>query len=123
MILLDSNLLIYSAQDEFTFLRVLIQDEGTYLSAVSKLETLGYNRLSIEERTYFENLFKSATVLSITNAVVDKAVELRQQRKMSVGDCIIATTALLNGYALYTNNTKDFLHIPGLTVVNPLNEQ
>lgn len=42
---------------------------------------------------------------------------------MSPGDCLIAATALLNGFDLYTNNTNDFIHIPGLTVVNPLTEQ
>lgn len=122
MRLLDSNLLIYSAQDEYKFLRSLIQDKQTHLSAASKVETLGYHRLSAGERLYFEGLFKAATVLSITDEVVDKAVELRQQKRMSLGDCLIAATALLNGFALYTNNTDDFTHILGLTVVNPLKE-
>ncbi|GAB3640977.1 type II toxin-antitoxin system VapC family toxin [Spirosoma arcticum] len=123
MRLLDFNLLIYSAQDEYKFLRSLIRDRQTYLSAASKVETLGYHKLSTDERLYFEDIFKSATVLSITDDVVDKAVELRQQKRMSFGDSIIAATALLNGFDLYTNNTNDFIHIPGLTVVNPLNEQ
>ena len=111
MIVLDSNLLIYSAQNGFAFLRVLIRDGETYLSAASKLDTLGYSRLSADERTYFENVFNTATVLSITDDIIDKAVELRQQKKMSVGDCIIAATALLNNCELYTKNTKDFIHI------------
>ena len=123
MRLLDSNLLIYSAQDEYEFLRSLIRDRQTYLSAASKVETLGYYNLSTNERLYFEAVFKSATLLSITDDVVDKAVELRQLKNMSLGDCLIAATALLNGFSLYTNNTDDFTHIPGLTVVNPLNEQ
>ena len=82
-----------------------------------------YSRLSAAERTYFENVFNTTTVLSVTDDIIDKAVELRQQKKMSVGDCLIAATSLLNNCELYTNNTKDFIHIPGLTVVNPLNEQ
>ena len=120
MRILDSNLLIYSAQEEFAFLRPLIRDRETYLSAVSKIETLGYHKLSADEHQYFEDVFTSATVLFISDDVIDKATELRQQKKMSVGDCIIAATALLNDLELHTNNTKDFTHITGLTVVNPL---
>lgn len=120
MKLLDSNLLIYSAQDKFAFLRDLIRKPQTYLSVVSTIETLGYHKLSAFERLYFEGIFVSATVLPITDAVIDKAVELRQQKNMSLGDCLIAATALLNRFELYTNNTADFIHIPGLTVVNPL---
>ncbi len=84
------------------------------------METLGYPKLSVDERLYFEEIFRTAVVLSLTDDVVDKAVELRQQKKMSLGDCLIAATALLNGFDLYTNNTTDFTHISGLTVVNPL---
>jgi|GEM_PF-5806883 len=35
MIVLDSNLVIYSAQDGFAFLRTLIQDGETCLSAAN----------------------------------------------------------------------------------------
>lgn len=34
-------------------------------------------------------------------------------------DALIAAIALSNGYALATRNTKDFLHIDGLTLYNP----
>lgn len=122
MRILDSNLLIYSAQEEFSFLRPLIRDKETYLSAVSKIETLGYSKLSADERQYFEDVFTSSTVLVVSNDVIDKATELRQQKKMSIGDAIIAANALLNDLELYTRNTKDFTHITGLTVVNPLDE-
>lgn len=115
----DSNLLIYSAQDEFAFLRPALRDVGTYLSAASKIETLGYHKLTPQERQYFIDLFDTATTLSISDEIVDKAVELRQQRRMSIGDCLIAATALLNGFELHTRNTADFIHIPNLTVVNP----
>ena len=123
MRILDSNLLIYSAQDEYRFLRPLIHDDQTRLSAASKVEMLGYHKLSAGERLYFESLFKTASVLSISDEVVNKAVELRQQKRMSLGDCLIAATALLNGFDLYTNNADDFIHISGLTVINPLTEQ
>ncbi len=42
---------------------------------------------------------------------------------MSLGDSLIAATAILNNLALVTNNTKDFQWIDSLTIINPFDEQ
>lgn len=91
------------------------------ISVITKIEALGYHKLPADDKDYFETLFNSITILPITDAIIDRAIELRGQKKMSLGDCLIAATALLNGLDLYTNNTTDFVHIQGLTIVNPLN--
>ncbi len=48
------------------------------------------------------------------------AVSLRQSRKMSLGDALVAATALVFGRELLTRNVKDFAGVPGLVVVDPL---
>lgn len=123
MKLIDSNLVIYAAKLQYTFLRPLIIDIGSCLSIISKLEALGFRNLTADDKTYLEGVFRTAKVYPINDAVINQAILLRQAKKMSTGDSIIAATALLNGFDLYTNNADDFIHIPGLTVVNPLNEQ
>lgn len=120
MRIFDSNLVIYAAQTDFAFLRVMLWESETCLSVVSKIETLGYHRLTANERQYFTDVFDAIPLFAITPEIIDKAVDLRQRRKMSLGDAIIAATALLNGFDLYTRNTADFTHIPGLVVVNPI---
>ena len=45
---------------------------------------------------------------------------LRQARKMSLGDSLIAATALVFGRQLLTRNVQDFASVPGLVVVDPL---
>jgi toxin FitB len=120
MRIFDSNLLIYSAQDQYAFLRNQIYEVGTCLSAASKIETLGFHKLTDTERDYFETIFRTVPVYSITDEIVEKAVDLRRTRKMSIGDAIIGATALLNGFELHTRNTADFMHIPDLVVINPL---
>ena len=120
MKIFDSNLVIYSSLDKYQELRPLITASGVFVSAVTRVETLGYHQLAAEDKAYFEAFFETASIIPITDSVIDKATELRQQKKMSVGDAIIAATALLNDLELYTNNTKDFAHIAGLMVVNPL---
>lgn len=122
MKIFDSNLIIYSSLDKYRQLRPLIASTNVFVSAVTKIETLGYHKLPDEDKAYFEAFFQTANVLPITESVINKATESRQQRKMSVGDCIIAATALLHDLDFYANNTKDFVHILGLTVVNPLYE-
>ena len=59
-------------------------------------------------------------VIPVTDAVVASAVTLRQARKLSLGDALIAATALLARRPLLTHNVKDFAWIPGLTVTDLL---
>lgn len=47
-------------------------------------------------------------------------ISLRQTRKMSLGDALIAATALVVGRELHTHNIKDYEGIPGLIVIDPI---
>ena len=118
--ILDSNLIIYSAQPEYPGLRRLVSADTCSVSAITVVEVLGYHKLSQLVRTQFEKFFAAANVLPITDAVVASAVALRQARKMSLGDALIAARALLARRPLLTHNVKDFAWIAGLTVVDPL---
>ncbi len=51
--------------------------------------------------------------------VIVQAIQLRQQKKMKLGDAIIAATAVTYGIPLVTRNEDDFKHIPGLDLRNP----
>lgn len=42
------------------------------------------------------------------------AIQLRQQRKISLGDAVIAAIALVKHLTLQTNDTKDFKWISSL---------
>lgn len=59
MFLLDSNIIIYSADSSFDYLRSLIKNENSYVSQISKLEVLGYRNLDVKSKIYFENVFYS----------------------------------------------------------------
>ena len=119
MMLLDSNVIIYAAQAEHQFLRDLIARHSPYVSAVSYLEVLGYHRLKTHDRKYFELFFDAAEVLEISQKIVIKVVELRQIQKMSLGDSLIAATALINDLILVTRNTEDFSWITQLKLLDP----
>ncbi|HET6575812.1 MAG TPA: type II toxin-antitoxin system VapC family toxin [Fimbriiglobus sp.] len=117
--LLDSNVIIYSAQPDHAELRRFIAENVPAVSAVSIVEVIGYHRLAEGDRHYFEEFFAVAEVLPITPVILDQAVRLRQARKMGLGDAIVAATALVHRRTLVTRNTKDFDHIAGLALHDP----
>lgn len=117
--LLDGNIIIYAAQPEHSQLRELIAEHSPAVSALSYLEVLGYYRLTESQRQYFEEFFQVAQVLPVSQDVLIQAVALRQQRRMTLGDAIIAGTALVYELTLITRNVDDFRWIAELHLLNP----
>ena len=120
MKLLDSNFLIYSPQPAFAHLLPLLVDPNCFVSEITRLEVLGFHRLTDVEKNYYERVFLQKTVLPITSDIINLAILYRQARKMSVGDSIHAATAFLHNLELQTRNVSDFSHISGLKVNNPI---
>ena len=121
--LLDSNIIIYAALPEYVTLQDFIAKHAPAVSAISRVEVLGYHLGNAKDRRIFEEFFAAATVLPLSDSVLSKAVELRQIRKMSLGDALIAGTALAHGLTLVTKDTQDFQWIDGLTLLDPLESQ
>jgi predicted nucleic acid-binding protein len=117
--LLDSNIIIYAAQPENSKLREFIAEHEPVVSALSYPETLGYHRLSKLEKLFLEEFFSVSLVIPISQSVLDRAVMLRQIRPMSLGDAIIAGTALSHNYQLVTRNIRDFQWIEDVQLLNP----
>ncbi|CAK8721006.1 PIN domain-containing protein [Candidatus Electronema halotolerans] len=120
--LLDSNAIIYSVKPEFDTLRQLIAEQNPAVSAISYVEVLGYHKLTASDKEDFIEFFGIALIISVSQPVLEQAVALRQQRRMSLGDSIIAATALLNDLTLVTANVTDFHWIDNIKLMNPLTE-
>lgn len=119
MRLLDSNIVIYSAQPDHDWLRTEIMSEPFAVSQAGRVEVLGWHRITPEDKNDLEAFLAAGSLLSITDAIADRAIELRQQKKMSLGDAFIAATALEHDLELATRNMDDYKHITGLRLVNP----
>lgn len=119
MMLIDSNIIIYAAKPEYSELRKFIAEHAPAVSAVSYVEVLGYHKLSEQERQYFEEFFAATNILAISHEVLERAVRLRQMRKMTLGDSLVAGTALVHELTLVTRNTKDFDWIDKISLLNP----
>jgi toxin FitB len=120
MIILDTNIIIYASLPDFANLRHLIQNSQNSASIISKVEVLGYQSIKESDKLLFETTFKTLQLFPVNLEIIDKAIELRQQKKMSLGDSIIAATALIFDAELYTRNVNDFKHIPNIKVLNPI---
>ena len=118
--LLDSNILIYAAEPGYDNVRQLIAEIEPVVSAISKVEVLGYHKLNDDQRARLEQLFRLLPVLPVTDDVVEIAIKLRQKRRMSLGDALIAATALSFGLTLVTANVKDYAWVEELELVNPV---
>ncbi len=118
--LLDSNAVIYAIKPEFTHLRELIIEHNPSVSAITYLEVLGYHQLTSEDESDFKKFFQVTSIIPISQSILEQAVNLRQERKMSLGDALIAATALLGNLVLVTANSRDFQWITNIRLINPL---
>ena len=118
--ILDSNIIIYSARPEYVQLARYLQANQAIVrgSLISTIEVLGFSRLAPKDKLTFETYLASVEILPLGREVVTEAIRLRQQRKRSLGDSIIAATALLYNFPVLTNNTADFDDIAGLKVIS-----
>ena len=123
MRLLDSNIVIYAAQPANEWLRMEMLAQPFAVSQTTRVEVLGWHRITPEDKRDLQDFLLAGTVLSITDTIADRASVLRQEKRMSLGDAFIAATALVHGYELATRNTADFDHIPDLRLLNPFDRQ
>jgi predicted nucleic acid-binding protein len=120
MIIADTNLIIYSVPAANAALNAWFAKEAPFVSVVSYVEALGYHRHTAEDKLALEKFFARSVMLEIDKQVLMKAIELKQMRRMKLGDALIAATALVHDCTLATHNTADFAWIPNLSLVDPV---
>ena len=76
--LLDSNILIYGANGEHPALDVILDRTDLAAASVTRIETLGFHRLSEIERRWLETTFERMKILALDDAVAARAIALRQ---------------------------------------------
>lgn len=122
MMIADSNLIIYAASGKYPALMDWFAKNKPAVSVVSLVEALGYHKLKDEEKAALESFFAELNAIYLSPEIVQHAILLRQQRAMSLGDAIIAATALNANATLATHNLKDFEWINALAVLDPIRE-
>lgn len=119
MVLLDSNIIINGSKPSHSALRKYIAETPHCVSVISWIEVLGYSEINPEEHSFLDDFFDIVATFDLTDSVVQRAISLRTRRRMTLGDSIIAATAIEFGLQLLTYNTKDFSWIVELHLISP----
>ena len=123
--LIDSNAVIdiLSAnyhKEGIAFIRKVV-DAGINISAITKIEILGFTNYDSEYLHARENFISNSKIFQIDDNVIDETISIRRKYKIKLPDAIIAATALLNSFILITHNRKDFNGIKGIQIIDPHN--
>ena len=122
MILADSNLIIYAASGNYPALVEWFAENKPAVSAISLVEVLGYHKLDAKEKKILTSLFADLETIYPDEAIFQKAIALRQKQAISLGDALIAATALHRRMVLATRNTDDFSWVESLELLNPVSD-
>ncbi len=125
--LLDTNTIIYFLdshlpEKSLDFIESALDDTGSFLSVISKMELLGWQAPAGKPLHQIERFIEDSFVFPLTDSIVDKTIELRKTQKIKLPDAIIAATALVHAYTLMSRNDDDFRKIPGLKYCNPFTD-
>ena len=121
MRLLDTNIVIYATRAEHRWLRDWIQEEPYRVSSITRVEALGFRELSEMDKAAMDILFIAPVLIPVGLRIEERAIALKQQKRIGLGDSLIAATALVFDFELVTRNVRDFEWIEGLKVINPFN--
>ena len=120
--LIDSNVLIDYVAQRFVPVQLLkldaIFDTELNVSIITKIETLGFNAPSDEEKKMLQ-FFSVTNIIALTDDISQLTIHLRKTMKLKTPDAIIAAIALVYNHTLLSRNLSDFKNIPGFTVIDP----
>jgi len=117
--LLDTNIVIYAYQPDGAWLDPWTSHPDAAIASVTRIEALGFAGISPEEETAILDFVNASPTYLLDDEVIEQAIQLRQQKKMKLGDAIVAATDVAYNIPLVTRNEDDFKHIPGLDLKNP----
>ena len=84
MTVVDTNLVIHSIDPAYPKVRAWVLATRPAVSGATRVEALGYHKLTATDEASLLALFVLLAPLAITTAVEDEAIRLRQQRNMDL---------------------------------------
>ena len=121
--LIDTNIIIYylnnSIPKEETEKIEFIFKNSFNISTITKIEILGWHKISREDKNKIERFIKNSNVIYIQKELEELAIRIKQEKKVATPDAIIAATAINYNLVVVTRNENDFNNIKGIEIYNP----
>jgi predicted nucleic acid-binding protein len=121
--LFDTNVLIYYFNGD-PIVQPIVEEvlQGMVLgfySPITWTELLCYPALTTDEAEAIREFLRSLNSVSLTEAVLDRAANIRSNFRTAIPDALIAACAIETEAILVTRNVKDFQNIPDIPLLNP----
>ena len=121
--LIDTNIIIYYLngdipKKEIKFIESILINSFN-ISTITKIEVLGWHRITKGERVRIESFLSNAKVFYINKTIEKKSIEIKQKFKIPTPDTIIGATALEYDFIVVTRNKADFKRIGKIKIYNP----
>ncbi len=121
-ILIDTNILILAIRGKENY-RKEIEDAITYQNGVISVVTYAeiIKGLRKDERQTTLKLLHNLNLQHIDQTISKKFYQLVRglPQRIFIADRLIAATALMNKYEIFTTNKKDFEDVPGIKLYQP----
>lgn len=120
--LLDTNIVVGFLNDYqkvSQFFRDRLINEDLCLSQITRMELLGFPSITPEEEYSINSFISLIEIISLSNLIADKTIQLRRKRNLKLPDAIIAATAIVHDSTLVTCDADLTNSIPELKVINP----
>lgn len=119
MVTLDTNIVIYFLKGDEQIREILIEElRGlpVFVSVITETELLAYPSLTDRDEEAVNSFLEKTILIPVDSRVARLAAMFRRRRKISLGDGLIAATAVLTQTVLLSRNVKDFQVIPELRI-------
>jgi predicted nucleic acid-binding protein len=113
--LLDTNIVLYLLQGEAQ-ISALIQGKDIYLSYITEMELLSFNKLSSSEKSQIELLIREVFIIDMNSNIKKSAIFLRSKYAISLPDSIIAASSIFMNIP-FVSADKDFKKIKEIDLV------
>ncbi len=118
--LIDTNGVIYALENKIppagaAFLAKL----PLVISDITRIELLGWPNATAEQLAPVKAFMAKAIMVSTTESVILKTIQIKRSQKIKLGDALIAATGVVHGFTIVTRNIADFKNIPELEVIDP----